>query len=205
MKARGAKEKFGQQSLTSWLRPKTLSTVQSSTEDSGGGQRLLSSWMRRKSSPAPAVYAAPVPVVEYISPAPAGYTAPAALVEPALTVFAAHDAVVEYISLATAMSLAAPTSVQYATPVKHAAPEQYGAPMMTVNGVDLNRDGISDVLQQPQVGIRRLSNTEHLSSMEDQRVTHPCSKHLDCRVDTILSACGKVVRTLRCPLSALMR
>ena len=31
----------GQQSLTSWLRLKTPSTVQSSTEDSGGGQRLL--------------------------------------------------------------------------------------------------------------------------------------------------------------------
>ena len=27
---------------------------------------------------------------------------------------------------------------------------------MTVNGIDLNRDGISDVLQQPLVGIRRL-------------------------------------------------
>ena len=127
-----------------------------------------------------ATYAETVPVMEYISPAPAGYTAPAALVEyvcpaPAVsiaelapTVCAAHDAVVEYISPATAMSLAAPTPVQYATPVKHAAPEQYDAPMMTVNGVDLNRDGISDVLQQPQVCIRRLSNTEHLSSMEDQ-------------------------------------
>ena len=119
-------------------------------------------------------------MVEYISPAPAGYTAPAVLVEyvcpapavsiaePAPTVYAAHDTVVEYISPATAMSFEAPTPVQYATPVKHAAPEQYDALMMTVNGVDLNRDGISDVLQQPQVGIRRLSNTEHLSSMEDQ-------------------------------------
>ena len=37
-----------------------------------------------------------------------------------------------------------------------------GAPNMTVNGVDLNRDGISNVLQQPQLGVRRLS------SMEDQ-------------------------------------
>ena len=131
--------------------------------------------------PAPAAtYAETVPVMEYISPAPAGYTAPAALVEyvcpapavsiaePAPAVCAAHDAVVEYISSATAMSLAAPTPVHYATLVKHAAPEQYDAPMMTVNGVDLNRDGISDVLQQPQVGIRRLSNTEHLSSMQDQ-------------------------------------
>ena len=34
--------------------------------------------------------------------------------------------------------------------------------MMTVNGIDLNRDGISNVLQQPQLGIGRLS------SMEDQ-------------------------------------
>ena len=28
---------------------------------------------------------------------------------------------------------------------------------MTVNGIDLNRDGIPNVLQQPLVGIRRLS------------------------------------------------
>ena len=92
-----------------------------------------------------------------------------------------------YSSPVTAMIFAAPTPVQYATPVKHAAPEQYDAPMMTVNGVDLNRDGISDVLQQPQVGIRRLSNTEHLSQCGG-----PVSY-------------AKVVRTLRCPLSALMR
>ena len=78
MKARGAKEKFGkapaggqrartptdarrsltqagdngggQQSLTSWLRPKTPSVVRTSAEDSRGGQRLLTSWMRPKSS-----------------------------------------------------------------------------------------------------------------------------------------------------------
>ena len=132
-------------------------------------------------SPAPAAsYAETVPVMEYISPALAGYTSPAALVEyvcpepavsiaePAPTVYAAHDTLVEYVSPATAMSFAAPTPMQYATPVKHAAPEQHDAPTMTVNGVDLNRDGITEVLQQPQVGIRRLSNTEHLSSFEDQ-------------------------------------
>ena len=200
-------KKGGQQSLTSSLRPKTTSTAQSSTGDSGGGQRQLTSWMRPKSSPAPAVYAAPVLVVEYIypasevcaatvpvvenispapaatcaetvpvmeciSPAPAGYTAPAALVEyvcpapaasiaePAPTVCAAHDAVVEYISPATAMSLAAPTPVQYATLMKQTTPEQYDAPMMTVHGVDLNRDGISNVLQQRQLGIFRLFGME---------------------------------------------
>ena len=48
-----------QQSLTSWLRPKTPRTVRSSTEDNRGRQRLLTSWIRPKSSPAPAVYAAP--------------------------------------------------------------------------------------------------------------------------------------------------
>merc|ERR1712107_956188 len=39
----------------------------------------------------------------------------------------------------------------------YGAPLQYGAPLrngstMTVTGVDMNRDGIPDVLQQPQVG-----------------------------------------------------
>ena len=130
-------------------------------------------------SPAPAVsYAETVPVMDYISPAPAGYSAPAPLVEyvspaptvsiaePAPTVYAAHATVVEYISPATALSFA-PAPVQCATPVKHAAPVQHDATTMTATGVDLNRDGTPDVFQQPQVGIRRLSNTEHLSSMED--------------------------------------
>ena len=142
-------KKGGQQSLTSWLRPKTPSTVQSSTGDSGGGQRLSTSWMRPKSSPAPAVYAAPAPVVEYIPPDPAGsYAEPAPVAEyistvpgrtssiggvrespavnidePAPTVCTAHDTVVECISPATAMSIAAPTPVQFATPVEHALPE----------------------------------------------------------------------------------
>ena len=55
--------KGGQQLLTSWLRPKMPSTVQSGTEDRGG-QRLLTSWMRPKSSSAPTVHAAPVTAME---------------------------------------------------------------------------------------------------------------------------------------------
>ena len=142
MKARGAKEKFGQapageqrartptdarrsltqagdnrgrqQSLTSWLRPKTPSTARKSAEDSRGGQRLLTSWMRPKSPPAPAV----APVVEYISPAPAvnhtasalveNYISPAPVVRyasPAPAVCAVPAPVVEYISPTPARKL----------------------------------------------------------------------------------------------------
>ena len=53
-------------------------------------------------STVPAVYAAPAPVVEYVSPAP-----DVSIAEPAPTVHAAHDTFVEYISPATAMSIAA--------------------------------------------------------------------------------------------------
>jgi len=35
--------------------------------------------------------------------------------------------------------------------VQYGAPRSYGS-TMTVTGVDMNRDGIPDVLQQPQVG-----------------------------------------------------
>ena len=59
--------KGGQQLLTSWIRPKMPSIVQSCTGDRGG-QRLLTSWMRPKSSSAPEVSAATVPVVEISSP-----------------------------------------------------------------------------------------------------------------------------------------
>ena len=52
----------------------------------------MTSWMRPKSSPAPAVYAAPVTVMEYISPA--------------LEVFAATVPVVENFSPAPASSYA---------------------------------------------------------------------------------------------------
>ena len=209
-----------QQLLTSWIRPKMPSIVQSGTGDKGG-QRLLTSWMRPKSSSAPTVSSAPVPameytspapevcaatvpvvesispapaasfsetipVIEYTSPAPAGYASPAALMEhvglaPAVNIadpamFSAQETVVEYISPATTTSFAAPTPVQYATPVKHAAPEQYDAPMVTVIGVDLNRDGISDVLQQPQMSIRRLSNSEHKTPGLFQELTRFCPR-----------------------------
>ena len=92
-------------------------------------------------SPAPAVYAAQARVVEYISTAPA-----VSYASPAPAVYAVPAPVVEYISPAPAVSYAAPSPVQCAAPVHHAAPT------MTVTGIDLNRDGIPDVLQQPKVG-----------------------------------------------------
>ena len=55
-KTQAGKKKGGQQSLTSWLRPKVPSAARTSVEDSKGEQRLLTSWMRPKSSPAPAVH-----------------------------------------------------------------------------------------------------------------------------------------------------
>ena len=132
MKARGAKEKFGQapvggqragtptdarrciaragdnrggqQSLTSWIRLKMPSTVRTSAEDSRGGQRLLTPWMRPNSSPAPAVHAAQAPVVGYISPVPA-------------VTHTASAPVVKYISPAPAVSYAEPAPVvQYISP-----------------------------------------------------------------------------------------
>ena len=245
--------KGGQQLLTSWIRPKMPSIVQSGTRETGG-QRLLTSWMRPKSSSAPTVSSAPVsameydssapevcaatvpvvenispapaasfsetvPVIESISPAPVGYTSPAALMEhvcpaPAVSIadpamYSAQDTVVEYISPTTATSFAAPTPVQYATPVKHAAPEQYDAPMMTVIGVDLNRDGISDVLQQPQMG-RRLSNSDTGPAWRTSELRKSDQNTWTVtRVDTILLAYGEVVRTLpffvRCTLQCPSR
>merc|ERR1712136_669034 len=65
-------------------------------------------------TPAPAVYAAPAPVVEYIAPAPAVVAAPAP--------------VVEYIAPAPAVSYAAPAQVvEYVAP----APVAYAAPVAT--------------------------------------------------------------------------
>ena len=67
--ARRSSMKAGQQLLTSWIRLKMPSNVQSGTGDRGG-QRLLTSWMRPKSSSAPIVTSAPVSAMEYTSPAP---------------------------------------------------------------------------------------------------------------------------------------
>ena len=43
--------------------------------------------------------------------------------------------------------------VQYGASAQYGAPQNYAAqaPTMTVTGVDMNRDGIPDVLQQPQI------------------------------------------------------
>ena len=43
--------------------------------------------------------------------------------------------------------------MQYGASVPYGAPQNYAAqaPTMTVTGVDMNRDGIPDVLQQPQI------------------------------------------------------
>ena len=114
-------------------------------------------------APAPAEIAGPAPVVRYISPAPAVSYAG----------YAAAALVVEYVSTAPAISHAVPTPVQCASPVTYAAapamtvaridlnrddcdaqaqygrPISYGTTTITVPGVDLDRDGTPDVLQQP--------------------------------------------------------
>ena len=41
--------------------------------------------------------------------------------------------------------------MQYGAPLQYGVPVSYGAATMTVTGVDLNRDGMPGVLQQPQV------------------------------------------------------
>ena len=69
---------------------------------------------------------------------------------------------------------------------------------MTVNGIDLNRDGIPNVLQQPLVGIRRLYGGR--VSYAPVLTTLGPSQN-----SPFLFAYGKVVRKLRCPLSALLR
>ena len=68
---------------------------------------------------------------------------------------------------------------------------------MTVNGIDLNREGIPNVLQQPLVGIRRLYGGPVSYA--------PVLTTLGPSHNSLFFAYGKVVRTLRCPLSALMR
>merc|ERR1719384_681326 len=81
--------------------------------------------------PAAAVsYAAPA--VQTVAPAPAVYAAPA----PA----------VQMVAPAPAVYAAPAPAVQYAAP----APAVYAAPSatMTITGVDMNRDGIPDVLQR---------------------------------------------------------
>ena len=92
--------------------------------------RQLLSW--KYIARAPAVYAAPAPVVKYIARAPAVYAAPAP--------------VVECIDPAPAVSYATLVPLQYAVPVHHAAPT------MIVTEVVVSRDDNPDVLQQPQVG-----------------------------------------------------
>ena len=78
--ARRSLMQAGQQLLTSWIRLKMPSNVQSGTGDRGG-QRLLTSWVRLKSSSAPTVSSAPVSAMEYTSPAPEVYAATVPVVE----------------------------------------------------------------------------------------------------------------------------
>ena len=66
--------------ITSWLRHKMPNIVQSGTGDRGG-QRLLTSWMRPKSSSDPTVSVAPVSAMEYTSPAPEDCAATVPVVE----------------------------------------------------------------------------------------------------------------------------
>ena len=165
LKARGAKEKFGQAPAgatfansnkcstiynASWRQEgrtaiadllattkdaKYCTVEYRSTEDSGGGKRLLTSWMRPKSSPALAVHAPLAPVVEYISPAPAvnhtasapveKYISPAPVVRyssPASVVCAVPTPVVEYISPTPAGSYAEPAFVEESVPAVYVAP-----------------------------------------------------------------------------------
>ena len=80
--------------LTSWIRPKMPSIVQSGTGDRGG-QKLLTSWMRPKSSSAPTVSAASVTAMEYISPAPEVCAATVLVVENSSPTLAASHAETE--------------------------------------------------------------------------------------------------------------
>ena len=66
---------------------------------------------------------------------------------------------------------------------------------MIVKGIDLNRDGIPNVLQQPSGGYS--SFVWRTSELRTRAHNTP--------VRLFLFAYGMVVRTLRCPFSALMR
>merc|ERR1719361_1095731 len=112
-------------------------------------------------APAPAVYAAPAPAqTVYAAPAPAVYAqAPAPAVSGGyMTVTGVdmnRDGIPDvlqhqqtYMAPAPAVYAAPSPAYGYAAP----APAVYAAPApaqaMTVTGVDMNRDGIPDVLQQ---------------------------------------------------------
>ena len=88
-----------------------------------------------------------------------------------------------------------------------AAPVQYDAPTMTATGVDLNRDGMSDVLQQPQVGIVCPTRSTCPVWRTTELRTRAQNTWTVTGTDMILLVISyeKVVRTLWCPLSALMR
>merc|ERR1719476_1245591 len=112
---------------------------------------------------APAVMAPPAatepvylaPIREYLAPAPAIYTEGEAVmaVAPAPAVYMAPAPAVQTVAPAPAVSYAAPApAVQMMAP----APAVYAAPApatMTITGVDMNRDGIPDVLQQPAAAV----------------------------------------------------
>ena len=145
-------------------------------------------------SPAPAGYSAPAALVEYVSPAPT-----VSIAEPAPTVYAAHATVVEYISQATALSFAAPAQVQYATPVKHAQDDcewsrfEQGWHFICTSATS------SGYLAPVQHG----APVQYGGPLSYAPVLK--NTWIVTRVDTILLAYENVVRTLRCPLSTLMR
>merc|ERR1719476_1203776 len=112
-------------------------------------------------APAPAVqYAAPAPAVscaapatQHVAPAPAVYAAPAAATMTVTGVEMNRDGIPDVLqggSRGAGVSYAAPATQLAAPATQYAAPvTQYAAPAtMTVTGVDMNRDGIPDVLQR---------------------------------------------------------
>ena len=99
----------------------------------------------------------PAPVVSYAAPAK--------------TVSAAPAEMVDYISPAPAMSAAG-------LPGRYAVPVQHAVPTLPVAGINLNRDDIPDVLQQPQVGFA--APTQNGASVPFRaQVNHATQAHAD--------------------------
>ena len=89
----------------------------------------------------------PAPAVSYAAPAPAGYAVQLQWKSIAVWSGASGELGSTCASAVCADSAARSASaVGYAAPLQNGAPAQYG-------WVDTNRDGIPDVLQQPQIGI----------------------------------------------------
>ena len=107
---------------------------------------LMNTFLQRQGelrcASADGLIAVPAPVVKYVAPATVVFSA-----APASTVVVAPAPVVECTSPAPTVDYAAGVPVQYVVPVQHAAPT------IPVAGINLNRDGIPNVRQQPHVSL----------------------------------------------------